>query len=273
MRPGSTHSKYLSPATSCATLTRVQGIWYWFSHPAFWPLFKARLIPITLLSTFVITNLFVWTFLPQVAILAIWHGRAAWFNGVFLVLGEGAAIIAILFEAFFVDETMVDVFDAIFINEGLGDLVGPARTIHPDAQNSVKALGKPTISAIYAPFSLRQILEFVVLLPLNLIPIIGVPIFLVLTGYRAGPFQHWRYFKLLGLSKKERREYIKKRQMKYTWFGTVHLLLQLVPVLSMLFLLTTAAGSALWAVKMEKARRSREAEHEASPEPYEDTPV
>jgi hypothetical protein len=263
MRPGSTHSRYVSPATYRAALTRVQGIWYWCSHPTFWPLFKARLIPITLLSAFVITNLFVWTFLPQVAILAIWHGRAAWFNGVFLVLGEGAAIIAILFEAFFVDETMVDVFDAVFINEGLGDLVGPARMINPDAQNSVKALGTPTISADYAPFSV----------PLNLIPIIGVPIFLLLTGYRAGPFQHWRYFKLLGLSKKDRREYIKKRQMKYTWFGTVHLLLQLVPVLSMFFLLTTAAGSALWAVKMEKARRSREAEHEASPEPYEDTPV
>ncbi len=33
------------------------------------------------------------------------------------------------------------------------------------------------------------------------------------------------------------------------------LLLQLVPVLSMLFLITTAAGSALWAAKIEKARK------------------
>lgn len=252
-------------------LTIVQGIYYFLSRPGFWPLFRARLIPITLLSAFIITNLFVWTYLPQVAILAIWHGPAAWFNGTLLVLGEGAAIVAILFEAFFVDETMVDVFDAVFINEGLADMVGQARVVLPDAKNCVKSLGKPTISAVYAPFNFRQVLEFIVLLPLNLIPIAGVPIFLVLTGYRAGPFQHWRYFKLLGLSKKERGDYIKKRQLRYTWFGTVHLMLQLVPVLSMLFLLTTAAGSALWAVSMEKARRSREAEHEASPEPYEDT--
>lgn len=207
------------------------------------------------------------------AILAVWHGPAAWFNAAFLVLGEGAAIVAILFEAFFVDETMVDIFDAVLINEGLSDMVEQARTVDTNAGNSVKALGKPVISSVYAPFNLRQIVEFIILLPLNLIPIIGVPIFLVLTGYRAGPFQHWRYFKLLGLSKKERQDYIRKRQMKYTWFGTVHLLLQLVPVLSMLFLLTTAAGSALWAVQMEKARRSRETEHEASPEPYEDNPV
>jgi hypothetical protein len=41
----------------------------------------------------------------------------------------------------------------------------------------------------------------------------------------------------------------------YVRFGTVHLALQLVPGLSMFFLLTTAAGSALWAAKLEKKRR------------------
>jgi hypothetical protein len=41
-------------------------------------------------------------------------------------------------------------------------------------------------------------------------------------------------------------------------FGTVHLALQLVPGLSMLFLLTTAAGSAMWAAKLEKKRRIEE---------------
>ena len=35
-------------------------------------------------------------------------------------------------------------------------------------------------------------------------------------------------------------------------------MLQLVPVLSMLFLMTTAAGSALWVVKLEEQRGLRE---------------
>ena len=83
--------------------------------------------------------------------------------------------------------------------------------------------------------------------------------FLILTGYRAGPLQHWRYFKLLGFTKKERNAFIKKRRLRYTWFGTVALLLQLVPVLSMLFLLTTAAGSSLWVAKLEGTRRALEA--------------
>ena len=177
-------------------------------------------------------------------------------NGAFLVLGEGAAIVALLFEAFFVDECLVDVFDAVLVNEGYQDLVSRSRIVDLDAGDPVKQLGKLTESAVYSPFSLRQILEFIIFLPLNFIPIAGTPIFLILTGYRAGPFQHWRYFKLLGFTKKERNAFIKQRKLRYTWFGTVALLLQLVPVLSMMFLLTTAAGSALWAVNLEEKRRS-----------------
>jgi len=60
------------------------------------------MLPAFLLSIFVLFNLFFWTYLPQVAFLAIFHHAGAWVNGTFLVLGEGAAIVAILFEAFFV---------------------------------------------------------------------------------------------------------------------------------------------------------------------------
>lgn len=200
-----------------------------------------------------------WTYLPQVAFLAIFHRSGAFLNGSFLVLGEGAAITALLFEAFFVDETLVDVFDAVLIDRGHVDLVKQARLLNEDAPNPVKMLGNPTVSSVYSPFSLRQIIEFIVFLPFNLIPWVGVPIFLTVTGFRAGPLHHWRYFKLLNLSKNERKLYIKRRQLKYTWFGTTALLLQLVPGLSMFFLLTTAAGSALWVARMEDARKSRDA--------------
>ena len=250
-----------------------KGIFYFIRHREFWPLFRARLLPISLISAFILANLFFWTYLPQVAFLAIFHGPAAWVNGAILVLGEGAAIVALLFEAFFVDETLVDVFDGVLVKEGLSDFVAQARVLEPDTTDVVKQLGKPKYAAVYSPFSLRQILEFVILLPLNLIPFVGVPVFLILTGYRAGPFYHWRYFKLLGLSTKERAEYTRQRRMKYTWFGTVALMLQLVPAFSMFFLLTTAAGSALWAVKMEKARRARDDSAESFPEPYSDQPA
>ena len=216
------------------------------------------------------------TYLPQVAFLAMFHGRQlALINGAFLVLGEGAAIVQLLFEAFFVDETLVDVFDAVLVNEGHEDILASSRPIDPNGKSPVKRLGNPTAPAIYSPFSLRQIVEFIIFLPLNFIPLAGTPIFLILTGYRGGPLHHWRYFKLLGLTKKERKLSVKKRQLQYSCFGTIALLLQLVPVLSMLFLLTTAAGSALWVVSLEDTRKHCNATRldNDSEEAYVDDPV
>jgi hypothetical protein len=141
------------------------------------------------------------------------------------------------------------------MNNNLTYLVSPRRLLFPEAPNAVKQLGKPTESAVYSPFSFRQIAEFILFLPLNFIPLFGTPAFLLLTGARGGPLHHWRYFKLRGLTKKERNAEIRTRRWKYTWFGTVALLLQLVPILSMFFLLTTAAGSALWVVKLEEQKR------------------
>lgn len=191
------------------------------------------------------------------------------------MLGEGAAITALLFEAFLVDETLVDVHDAVLVNEGCRDLVATSRVLDPDAADAVLELGKPTVSAVYSPFSLRQIIEFILFLPLNFIPVAGTPVFLILTGRRAGPLHHWRYFQLLGLTKKERHAYVLRQKLRYTWFGTVALLLQLIPVLSMLFLLTTAAGSALWVARIEESKRLRSQSREGdgtSPH-YVDNPV
>ncbi len=59
-------------------------------------------------------------------------------------------------------------------------------------------------------------------------------------------------------------------------------MLQLVPVLSMFFLLTTAAGSALWAIKLEEQKRFVEeapvpvpsvTDEEAPPPAYSDDPI
>lgn len=202
-----------------------------------------------------------------------------------LVLGEGAAIVALLFEAFFVDETQVDIFDAVLVAEGCEALVARKRILLPVEdgdggggieESLVKRLGKHTEkNAVYAPFSLRQIVEFVVLLPLNFIPWVGVPVFLILTGYRAGPFYHYRYYELLGVGKTEKKVLLRRRQLKYTWFGTVALVFQLVPGLSMLFLLTTTTGAALWARDLEKASSDLVADGSGvqQSEEYTDDPV
>lgn len=216
-------------------LIRSQGIAYFAAHPFLYPLLRARLLPALLLSVFVYFNLFFWTYIPQVAFLALFHTvGSAWVNATFLVLGEGAAIVAILFEAFLVvratakmaglllikiqDESQVDIFDSVLVHAGFQDLVLPYRPVSEESLNNpVQRLGKPTKASVYGPFSFRQIVEFVILLPLNFVPYVGVPLFLLLTGYRAGPLQHWRYFDLRKFDRKQRNEFMKRRKWQYTW--------------------------------------------------------
>ena len=116
-------------------------------------------------------------------------------------------------------------------------------------------LGKPTSSAIYQPWSIVQIIELIVFLPLNFVPIVGPPAFIIITGTRLGKLSHYRWHQLRGLSKEERKRETKKFRWDYVWFGTVAMILELIPILSFFFLLTTTAGSAMWAARIEQERK------------------
>jgi hypothetical protein len=169
---------------------------------------------------------------------------------------------------------------ATLIHYGLVDLVAPHRVVFPDAANSVKMLGKPTSSAAYQPWSLIQSIELVFWLPLNLVPYVGTPAFILITGTRLGKLSQYRWYKLRGLSQHERRGEIKKRTWEYIWFGTVAMILELIPILSFFFLLTTTAGSAIWVAGLEKEARHTQGPTPNSSNPnnmergqYEDDPV
>ena len=255
----------------------LRGIYYFARHREFHPLFVGRLLPLSVISFLVYFVLFTFAFLPQFAFLFIFHGWGAWVNAVVLVLGEGLIIIQGLFEGFFVDECRVDVFDvmprslnhplltsadtcvttrqATLINYGFIDLIAPHRLLFLDAPDSVKKLGKPTTPAAYQPWSITQMVELIVFLPLNLIPVVGVPTFIMITGTRLGKLSQYRWYKLRGLDRQERKREIRTRTWDYVWFGTVAMILELIPILSLFFLLTTTAGSAMWAARLEEERR------------------
>ncbi|KAG6044799.1 hypothetical protein E4U39_003020 [Claviceps sp. Clav50 group G5] len=235
----------------------VQGIWYFVRHREYWPLFTGRLLPLSLISFLVYLILFTFAFLPQYAFLAIFHGWGAWVNAVVLTLGEGLVIIQGLFEGFFVDECRVDVFDATLIRLGFKNLIEPHRILFNDASTAVSMLGKPTSSAVYTPWSMIQMVELVVFLPLNLIPYVGTPAFIMITGTRLGKLAHYRWYQLRGLSKDEAKRETRLLTWDYIWFGTVAMVLELIPILSFFFLLTTTTGSAIWVAKIEDERNRR----------------
>ncbi|CRK43029.1 hypothetical protein BN1723_005485 [Verticillium longisporum] len=281
--------RYANDIVRCARAASfpIRGIWYFLRNKEFYPLFLSRLLPLSIISVLVYVILFTFTFLPQLALLAIFQGRSAWLNATILVLGEGLVVIQGLFEGFFVDEARVDVFDATLIKYSHTDLVSPHRILFPDAPTAIKMLGKPTSSAIYTPWSMIQIIEVIVFLPLNFIPIFGAPAFIIITGTRLGKLAHYRWFQLRGISKKEMKQEISSRVWEYVWFGTVAMILELIPVFSFFFLLTTSAGSAMWAARIEDEKRrlavgdlvgdgspSATSPSQAVPPPaYEDDPV
>lgn len=125
-----------------------------------------------------------------------------------------------------------------------------------------EALGPYKISP-YLRFSCRLVLEFLCFFPLSFIPLVGVWLFIALSAYHLGPLAHYRYFQLQGMNKGERKEEIQKRKWRYWLFGCGHLALQMVPVLSIFFLFTTAVGAGLWAVRLEEEEEERRERGEA----------
>lgn len=85
----------------------------------------------------------------------------------------------------------------------------------------------------------------------------GTLAFVMITGTRLGKLAHYRWFQLRGLSKEESKREIKLLTWEYVWFGTVAMVLELIPILSFFFLLTTTAGSAMWAARIEDERKRR----------------
>jgi len=88
----------------------------------------------------------------------------------------------------------------------------------PKPLTPLARLGPRDRRAVFSPFNMQQILELILFLPLNFIPFVGVPLYMLFTGYRAGPLQHWRYFKFMALGKKKRNKFIGDWRHKYTGY-------------------------------------------------------
>lgn len=142
-----------------------------------------------------------------------------------MVLTEAATLITFIAENFMTEVRIADTFDSILIHAAdrtedpefryhLQALVGSAREIYPDREGVIAKLG-PHRKSPYLRFSCRITVEFLVELPLNFIPVVGTPMFLLLQGYHLGPLSHYRYIQLNELNKKEKKAFIKLNRWRY----------------------------------------------------------
>ena len=212
--------------------------------------------------------MFIFTYLPQAAIMTFTQGPLAAISAAILVLSESSTIFTILSKTLLIEDALVDTFDGVLVSKNTTDLVSSGRQVYA-GNDPIAKLGK-LVKKPFAKFAPKALIRYLMYLPLNFIPVVGTVIFVLLQGKRAGPVAHARYFQLKGWTGPQKQKHIDDNQAAYTryrsfWpdlskitnlnmlsFGVATVLLELVPLASILFAFTNTVGAALWAADMEK---------------------
>ncbi|KAI4133416.1 MAG: hypothetical protein LQ347_002184 [Umbilicaria vellea] len=237
-------------ARSGAYLYPLRGIYYFLAHRSLWKPLTSKLIPTMSLGLGITAFMFVFTYLPQAALMAFTNGPLAAVSAALLVLSESSTLFTIFSKTFLIQDALVDTFDGVLVSKNTTELVSGGRQIKAGSDPMAK-LGK-LVKTPFAKFTPSALIRYFMYLPLNFIPVVGTVMFVILQGRRAGPAAHQRYFQLKGWNDTQRQKHIEDNKAAYTSFGIAAILLELVPVGSILFAFTNTVGAALWAADMEK---------------------
>ena len=164
----------------------------------------------------VTTFMFVFTYLPQVAVMVFTSGPIAALTTTLLVLSESSTLTMVLSKALLIQDSLIDTFDGTLVARGQTELVEKDRQVKSNvAGDTIARLGK-LVSKPFEKFTPNAIIRYFMYLPLNLIPIAGTAIFVLLQGKKAGPGAQSRYFQLKGMSKTQREQHVEERKGAYT---------------------------------------------------------
>jgi hypothetical protein len=230
------------------------GISYLVSHPKLYNAVAPVVIKALLTSLGITTAMFFFTYLPQLAFCALFSGPLAFAAAAVMVLGESYILITFISKVFFLNAAQDRLFDAVLVQQGHESIVSRGRLVKSNS-SGFKVLGKSILKPLDR-LSKDGVVRYIISLPLNSIPLVGTVFFLVYNGIKAGPAFHARYFQLKNFDKTTREAFVETRKASYTAFGTVSLALNLVPVVGLLFNISSTIGAALWASKMESTQRS-----------------
>lgn len=240
-------------AASGAYLYPIRGISYFVGHPSLYPPLTSRILPCTLLTLGVTIAMFVFTYVPQAAVLTFVNGPLGPINAVALVLSESTTVVTLLARSFLLQGALTELFDATLLSAGQEQLVARGRELKDtrNGRSGVHRLGREVMKPLNK-FSPGQFIQYLALLPLNLIPVVGTVAFIIAQGRKSGPGFHTRYYQLKGVTGDRKEEEIKRRRGSYIAFGTAAMALNLIPFTSIFFTFTSTVGAALWAADLEK---------------------
>ncbi|MCJ1309272.1 hypothetical protein MMC25_002931 [Agyrium rufum] len=243
-------------AKSGAYIYPIRGIVYFVSHRSLWKPLMSRLIPTLSLGLGVTVFMFVFTYLPQAALMTFTQGPLAAISAALLVLSESSTLFTVLSKTLLIEDALIDTFDGVLVSKNTTDLVSSGRQIKAGSDPMGK-LGK-LVKKPFAKFAPKALIRYVMYLPLNFIPVLGTIMFVIIQGRTAGPSSHTRYFQLKQWNSSQQEKHIEQNRGAYTSFGIAAVLLELVPIASILFAFTNTVGAALWAADMEKGNVTKE---------------
>lgn len=241
---------------SGAYLYPFKGIFYFATHKDLWGPFMSRAGRTISLGMGITTFLFTFTYLPQMAIMAFTSGPLAAISAALLVLSESSTITNLISRTFLVEDALMDTFDGTLIARGQEPLVAQGRQVKPrsSGRDAIARLGK-VFTKPFSKLRPQVLIRSLILLPLNLIPVVGTLLYVALQGKRVGPSLHARYFQLKGWDKTQSDEWVKKYRGAYTGLGISAFALEMIPFASIAFSFTNTVGAALYAADLEEANK------------------
>ena len=158
--------------------------------------------------------MFAVTYVPQAAVLTIFNGPLAIVTTILLVLSEASTVFNVLSKNFLIDDALIDTFDGTLISRNQQALVSNERQMKKGGGDYMARLGKITRKP-FEKWSPKAIIRYFLYLPLNMIPVVGTVLFVILQGRKFGPTAHARYFQLKKMDKRQREQFIERRQAAY----------------------------------------------------------
>lgn len=184
------------------------------------------------LSVGVIAFMFIFAYLPQLAVLVFVNGPLAAFTTILLTLSESSTLINLISRTFLLQDALVDTFDGVLVARKQTEIVSEGRQLRSGNFNDpIAKLGK-LVKSPFEKFTPTAIIRYVMYLPLNFIPVVGTVIFVLLQGRTRGNSVHtrvsyslgfgkgtadmWQYFQLKNWSKSQQQEWLKENTAPYT---------------------------------------------------------
>ena len=158
--------------------------------------------------------MFAVAYLPQAALMALFSGPLGAVSAFTLVLSESSTISNLLARTFFIGEALTDIFDGTLVARNAIDTVTEGRELKPGS-DAIGRLGK-LVKKPFQGFTPRAIIRRLLYMPLNVIPLLGNVVYVVLQGKQTGPAAHARYFQLRDFNARQREEFVHENRAAYT---------------------------------------------------------